>query len=130
MRKMALLAALGLIALPSVALAGVSHYSGTTSQNTLRITLHVSGKKLTFFSYIAIFHCSASTRPLKQKTTISPNLKIKHGGFRATVKVAPQDKATISGTFTGHQVSGSFSETYQSGGQSCTSGTVTYKATK
>jgi len=153
-RASALPAALLVLALAGSAIASVTsgRYSGTTNQLTgaqtpLEFSLsvgkvaHRPGKYVTkvfFFANHTGDGTVCATKfdglagGIKLGTLSFRGIAIKGNSFSAArIKTAPGEHLTISGKFSGTTVSGSFTDSFTSAqGASCTSGKVTFTASK
>ncbi len=154
-RRSAAIAAAGALELASVALAiPNSYYSGTTSQPAGdypgRFSMYVGqiahkhGEWVTQISYYADYTGDGTTCAShfdNAMTLLSPlhrfkGIKIHGASFKAkNIAVTRFDHVTISGSFHGKTVSGSFSEKFNPTPSPkspirCSSGKVAFKATK
>lgn len=128
MRRVVVLALTGGLALAAGAWAATNGaYNGPTSQRYGAINLDVSGGHVTSGGFRATSSCSKTP----QETRFHSNIAIKNDKFSATgMLIGPNDHLTISGTFTGTKVKGSFSDAYRYLSKTCRTGTVTYSATR
>ena len=126
LRRIVVLGAALAVAMAAVASAASSGlYTGKTSQK-LKITVKVSNGHVVKVGYVAQY---GSCGELEGSDKVK--IAIKGNKFSATVHPNSETVDKLSGTFTGHKVSGALNSTVTTGGihpMTCRSGKVTFGA--
>ena len=149
MRKIAVVVLAGALLLSGVAMAATPQfYKGDTSQKQPILVYTQNGKVFSVMfdaEWKGAKKCHSLDGPPKISTSLAftygtPELRIKHGKFKGTMKTDRHNFIDIHGTVTSASVTGSFTATttfervvngkLKAVGPICHTGTVTYTATR